>query len=185
MRTAVTLCAVVLAASATLPARADYAVAFSDNGSGQWSLGWSIDQPTKTQAEAEALLKCNSDVKSPGACKVIFGGRGMCFAFALSQRTPISWGYASRKTSAEADEKAKSLCNENKKDCSVILSKCEPPRPMKISPPLPAAEISSFTKKLLECGDKELSKHPKSAMVDIDIYLNKDGTISKDRRGVS
>ena len=180
MRIAVTLCAAVLAAGATLPARADYAVAFGDNGSGEWSLGWSIDQPTKTQADVAALAKCNSDSRSPGMCKVIFSGRGTCFAFALSRTTPIFWAYAYRKTAAEADQKAQSSCNDKRNDCSVILSKCEVPKPMTLPPPLSTDEINAFRKKIVECGKDEMRKHSDSLIVDIDINLNRDGSLSRD-----
>ena len=84
------------------------AIAFSqDTG----AIGFSHDYGTRAGAEERALNECGSD------CEVVLWFRNACAALATGDDNGYGTGWASSRR--EAEQIARSNCNDNAKNCTI------------------------------------------------------------------
>jgi len=107
---------------AMLPARADWALAFSQNGDKHWGFGSSWNQDSVAAARRKALAGCAPHGES---CRVVLDGSGGCVALAVGI-DDNAWQARQNLVRRRAGQAALEACvKASSGDCEIRHSFCE------------------------------------------------------------
>ena len=118
----VLLLAVVSDCTATLSAKADWALAFSQDGGKHWGYGSSWNKSDTAEARRKALAGCAPHGPN---CKIVLDGTGGCVALAVGIGDN-GWQARQAETRLEAARLALQQCVKSSSgDCEIKHTFCE------------------------------------------------------------
>lgn len=108
------------------PLSADWAIAFSNNGGGGWSVGSSWNSGTRSAAVSAAISNCRA--RGGRNCRVVGQGSNGCFSIAVTNDG--GWGTYSGQSQYQAQQNSIARCLQSNVygGCIVRQSFCDTTR---------------------------------------------------------